>query len=189
MKFKEMLSVSLRLLVVGLILFAVIYPLLVGGIGQIWSDKAGGSLIEYQEDIAGSQLVGQEFTEPYFFHSRPSSINYQASSSGSANLGPDNPELTERVEARLEEISSGEINVTEVPADLVTESGSALDPHISAEAAYLQIPRVARAANMREEELEQMVEEMVEPRFLGLYGGEKVNVLKLNLRLESEVLN
>ncbi|MFW6237907.1 MAG: K(+)-transporting ATPase subunit C [Halanaerobiales bacterium] len=200
MKLSRMLSVSLRLLLVGIVLFAVIYPLLVGGVGQIWSNKSQGSLIQYNGQTVGSRFIGQKFNEPYHFYSRPSAIdyqtvaseadiNYEKVNSGSANLGPNNPELSRRVEGSLQKLSEEETAVNMVPADLVTESGSALDPHISPEAAYLQIPRVAAEAGIADDELEEIVEEMIEPRFLGLYGGERVNVLELNLRLEKEVLN
>lgn len=189
MKAGKMLSVSVRLLVVGIFLFALIYPLLVGGIGQIWGNKLQGSPVEYRGRTVGSRLIGQEFSEPQHFHSRPSSIDYQATDSGSANLGPDNSELSERVENSLQQISKNGSAAEMIPADLVTESGSALDPHISPEAAYVQIPRIADEVGIEVGELERIVEEEVEPRFLGLYGGERVNVLELNLRLEKEVLN
>ncbi|MFW6256640.1 MAG: potassium-transporting ATPase subunit KdpC [Bacillota bacterium] len=189
MELKKMVSVSFRLLVTGILLFSVVYPLMVGGIGQLWGFQSRGSQIEYEGEIIGSRLIGQKFSEPHYFQGRPSSIDYQASTSGSANLGPNNPELADRVELALEELSSYPLTENQIPADLVTESGSALDPHISPEAAYLQVPRIAEEAGLEEEQLNDIIDEEKTPRFLGLYGRSTVNVLELNLRLKEEVLN
>lgn len=189
MKISQIINISLRLIGVSLLIFSIIYPLLTGGIGQIWQQAARGSLVEIEGEAAGSRVIGQQFDSPYFFHGRPSSIAYDASRSGSANLGPVNPELRERVSESLQEIAQwNKIEGKIIPADLVTESGSALDPHISLDSALLQIPRVAEAAGASEEEIREIVMEKIEPLLLGLYGQKRVNVLELNIAIRKEVL-
>jgi K+-transporting ATPase ATPase C chain len=188
MKIIKSIFISLRLIIVGLIIFSVIYPLVLLGVGQIWSFSARGSVVTIDDRPVGSALIGQSFTAPHFFHSRPSSINYDASNSGSANLGPENKLLAKRVSEQLEELSSPEISGAEVSADMVTESASGLDPHISPESAYLQVSRVSAGSGISTEELEKMIDNGTEGRLLGVFGGKRINVLELNMKV-LEVLN
>lgn len=178
------LSVALRLVIVGIVIFSIAYPLLVALGGQIWRGNAQGSLIEDDGEIVGSKLIGQDFDDPKFFHGRPSSIDYNAMKSSSSNLGPNNPELTDRVEKILSKLSENEKNL-KIPSDIVTESGSSLDPHITYRSAILQIPRVAKNTGISEDNLRSIVNEQTKGPFLGIYGMKRVNVLLLNIEIMS----
>jgi potassium-transporting ATPase KdpC subunit len=167
----------------------IVYPLVVTGIAQlVFPRAANGSLIERDGKPVGSTLIGQPFSDPRYFWSRPSATSpfadNSASSSGS-NLGPTNPALTAAVKQRIDALHAADPgNAAPVPVDLVTASGSGLDPHISPDAALFQVPRVAKARNMPEERLRRLVNEHVEGRTLGLLGEPRVNVLALNLALD-----
>ncbi|MFO7814570.1 MAG: potassium-transporting ATPase subunit KdpC [Halanaerobiales bacterium] len=188
MNFKNEIMVSLKLILVGIVIFSVIYPLLLGGIGQIWGDKAQGSLVKYDNNTVGSSLIGQNFEDPKYFRGRVSSINYDGNYSSSANLAPNNPLLTERLQEDLGNIKDRyQIENNAVPADIVTESGSGLDPHISPQAAYMQVSAVASHNNLDEKVLNNLIEEHTEEKLWGMFGQERVNVLKLNLSLKEVV--
>ena len=178
------LSTASRLVLVGIVLFSIIYPLLVGIGGQVWSNSAKGSPVRYENEVIGSELIGQDFENSMLFYGRPSSIDYDAMKSGSQNLGPHNPVLSERVSDGLREISEnrGGDNLT-VPSVLVTESGSALDPHITYSSAIFQVPRVSKNTGISENRLKTLVEKYSTGPLIGLYGLKRVNVLKLNIGL------
>jgi potassium-transporting ATPase KdpC subunit len=174
------------------------YPLAMTGVAKVvFSHQAEGSLIERDGKIVGSALIGQEFKSDKYFHGRPSatvapdpadptktvSAPYNAASSGGSNLGPSNKALIERVQADIDRLKK-ENPSAPIPADLITTSASGLDPHISPEAAYFQVPRVAKARNLTEDKVRQLVSERVEERFLGILGEPRVNVLLLNLALD-----
>jgi potassium-transporting ATPase KdpC subunit len=180
------------------IIAGLVYPFLMTGIaGVIFPSQAQGSMIEQDGKVVGSALIGQEFTNDKYFHGRPSATvapdpndptktvlaPYNAANSGGSNLGPTNKALIERVQGDVDKFKQENPSAA-VPIDLVTTSGSGLDPHISPAAALFQVARVAKARNMPEDRVRQLVDEHVEGRILGLLGEPRVNVLALNLALD-----
>jgi K+-transporting ATPase ATPase C chain len=148
--------------------------------------QAHGSLLYVNGTVVGSELIGQNFTSPGYFHGRPSAVDYNASSSGGSNQGPTSAKLMEQVRQRVEQVrSENELapNAT-VPADLVLASGSGLDPHISPKGAMIQVAREARARGLPQSEVRALVERQIEPLTFGILGQERVNVLKLNIALD-----
>jgi K+-transporting ATPase ATPase C chain len=177
----------------------LVYPLVMTGVaGVLFPYQAQGSLIEKDGKVVGSALIGQDFESDRYFHGRPSATTgpdpsdpsktvaqpYNAANSGGSNLGPTNKALIDRVTADVQKLNA-ENPSAPVPVDLVTTSGSGLDPHISPEAAFFQVPRVAKARNMSEVSVRQLVNEQIESRTIGVLGEPRVNVLALNLALDS----
>jgi len=186
---KKNLVTAVLMTLVTTIILGLVYPLVVTGLAQvIFPDKANGQLIRNAEGtVIGSRLIGQPFTSPGYFRSRPSAAGangYDASGSGGSNLGPTNPKLIDRVKADVEKLQA-ENPGQPVPIDLVTASGSGLDPHISPAAAEFQVPRVARERGMSEDELRQFIAAHTEGRQFGFLGEPRVNVLELNLDLDN----
>lgn len=186
--FRQLKQAFLLLLVFS-VLTGVLYPLAITGIAQlVFPHQANGSLICRDGHAVGSSLVGQSFTDPKHFWSRPSATSpmpYNAESSGGSNLGPMNPDLTTAVEERIAALRKIDPdNTAAVPVDLVTSSASGLDPHISPAAAEYQVARVAKARRMDEEAVRQLVVKHTEGRTLGLLGEPCVNVVELNLDLD-----
>ena len=184
------LVTGIRATVVLWVLTAVIYPFFMLGVGQlIFPYQANGSLIENEQGVIGSALIGQPFTSPEYFLTRPSTTNYSTGEdaaptgvSGASNLAPSNPDLISRVEETLAQLQQQGVEPT---ADLVYTSGSSLDPHISIEAARAQIERVAQARSLDPNQVEILMTKNSDRRFLGLFGEPGVNVLQLNLALDT----
>ena len=180
------LRVAVLMTLVTTILLGVVYPLVVTGLAQaIFPAKANGQLIVRDGRIIGSAIIGQAFSSPGYFRSRPSAAGtgYDAANSGGTNLGPTNRKLIDDVKRNVAATRKANPG-TPVPVDLVTSSASGLDPHISPAAAAFQIPRIARARGMSQSDLRQLVEEFTEPRALGFFGEPRVNVLLVNLALD-----
>jgi len=185
---KKQLLISIWMTLATTVLLGIIYPLVVTGLAQvIFPRQANGELIRIGGKIIGSHLFGQPFTSPGYFHSRPSAAGpagYDGIASGGSNLGPTNRALLDRVRADIQRLQSENPDAP-VPIDLVTTSGSGLDPHISLAAAEFQVPRVARERRMNEDDLRVLVKKHTEGRQLGLLGEPGVNVLELNLELDA----
>jgi K+-transporting ATPase ATPase C chain len=189
---------AIVLLVALTVITGLIYPLAMTGIaGVIFPDRAAGSLIEQDGTVIGSALIGQAFSEDRYFHGRPSATTapdpndstktvpapYNGANSAGSNLGPTNKALVDRVKDDVDKLKAENPSAS-VPIDLVTTSGSGLDPNISPEGALFQVPRIAKARNLPEDRLRRLVNEHTEGRFLGLLGEPRVNVLALNIALD-----
>ncbi len=190
---RSLIKPALLMLIVLTIITGVAYPLLVTGIAQlIFPNQANGSLIYQNGKPVGSALIGQPFDDPKYFWSRLSATGpfpYNAAASSGSNLGPTNEALMKAAEARVQALRQADSSNTQaIPVDLVTASGSGLDPHLSPAAALYQVPRVARARNLAESAVRRLVEKHIEGRQLGFLGEPRVNVLKLNLALETSPL-
>ncbi len=171
-------------------LTGIAYPLVVTGIGQaLVADRAAGSLIVRDGKPVGSTLIGQNFSDPKYVWGRPSATNpmpYNASSSGGSNQGPLNPALTDAVKRRIKALRTADPgNTAPVPVDLVTASGSGLDPHVSVAGALYQAARVAKARNLQLAQVQQLIEKHTERQLFGFLGEPRVNVLQLNLAIDA----
>lgn len=174
------------------LLTGILYPLIVTGVGQIlFADRASGSLVGAGERVVGSRLLGQPFSDPKYFWSRPSATGpqpYNGAASSGSNQGPTNPALESAVQERIAALRASDPgNTAPVPVDLVTASGSGLDPHISPAAAEHQVARVARERNVAPEQVRKLVRQAIEGRTFGILGEPRVNVLELNLLLDSQL--
>lgn len=188
---KKTVTRALLLFLMMTAITGIAYPLAVTGMAQVmFPRQAGGSIVYQKGKPVGSELIGQNFSSPQYFHSRPSAAGqwgYDATSSSGSNLGPTNETLIKSVGQRATAVRV-ENNLSKdiaVPSDLVTASGSGLDPHITPGAALIQVPRVAKARQLQEEKVRNLVEQHIEERQLGLLGEPRVNVLKLNLKLDT----
>jgi K+-transporting ATPase ATPase C chain len=169
-----------------LILFGLLFPLLILGIGQLFPHQSNGLPIYKDGKLIGYENIGQKFTDVKYFWGRPSAVDYNAASTGGSNKGPTNPDYLKLVQDRIDTLLkyNPEIKKSDIPSDLVTASGGGLDPHISTQSAFIQIPRIAKERNLDRSELWKLVEEHIESPLLGLFGPERVNVLKLNIALK-----
>jgi potassium-transporting ATPase KdpC subunit len=188
MNIRKNLVVAVLMTVVTTVLLGVIYPLAITAIAQVaFPVQANGQLIERNGTVIGSRIIGQGFASPAYFHPRPSAAGsgYDAANSGGSQLGPTNKKLIDNVRANV--AAARQENATApVPIDLVTASGSGVDPHISPAAAEFQIVRVAAARGVSQEDLRKLIQGHIEGRTFGLFGEPRVNVLELNLALDSQ---
>jgi potassium-transporting ATPase KdpC subunit len=186
------LQTSVILLLILTVLTGLIYPLLITAIAQlVFPARANGSLILQGGRVVGSALMGQPFTDPRYFWSRPSATvpsPYNARASSGSNLGPLNQALLDAVRRRVGDLKAADsLNTMPIPVDLVTASGSGLDPHISVMAALYQVPRVARARGLTQERVRNIVEQHIEGRQFGLLGEPRINVLLLNISMDETI--
>ncbi|MFZ1157429.1 MAG: potassium-transporting ATPase subunit KdpC [Candidatus Sulfotelmatobacter sp.] len=184
---KKNLITAILMTLATTVLLGIIYPLVLTGLAQLlFPQKANGQLIEANGKLVGSKIIGQAFSGPSYFHSRPSAAGYgyQADNSNGTQLGPTNHQLTDRVKADAAALQAENPN-TPVPIDLVTTSASGLDPDITPAAAAFQVPRVAKARGISEDELRNLVAQHTQGRQFGFLGEARVNVLMLNLELDS----
>jgi len=185
---KNNLITSILMTAITTLLLGFAYPLAVTGVAQaFFPEKANGQLIRFNGQVVGSRIIGQPFTAPGYVHSRPSAAGggYDAANSGGSNLGPTNQKLIERVNADTAQLHK-ENPTAPIPVDLVTTSGSGLDPDISPASALFQVPRVAKERGIDQGRLQQLVTEHIRPRQFGLLGEPSVNVLELNLALTNK---
>src|SRR5450759_1083402 len=183
---KKNLTIAVLMTIVTTVLLGVVYPLVMTAVAQVlFREKANGQLISRDGKLIGSRIIGQPFTGPGYFHSRPSAAGngYDAANSGGSNLGPTNQKLIDRVNAATARLQPDHPTAP-VPLDLVTTSASGLDPDISPAAALFQVPRVARERKIDEERLKQLVMKHTRGRQFSIFGEPSVNVLELNLALD-----
>ncbi len=183
---KTNLIPAIRLTVVMLILTSVIYPLVVAGIAKLAPGGGKGVTVEAKGRVVGYALIGQKFTDDRYFNSRPSAVEYNAAGSAGSNKGPSNPDYLKTVQARIDTflVHNPTVTKADIPAELVTASGSGLDPDLSPAAAKIQIARIAKVRSLPAERLTQLVDANTNGPLLGLFGPSTVNVLKLNVALD-----
>ncbi|PRY38330.1 K+-transporting ATPase ATPase C chain [Spirosoma oryzae] len=183
---KTNLIPAIRLTVVMLILTSVIYPLVVAGIAKLAPGGGKGVTVEAKGRVVGYALIGQKFTDDRYFNSRPSAVEYNAAGSAGSNKGPSNPDYLKMVQARIDTflVHNPTVKKADIPAELVTASGSGLDPDLSPAAAKIQIARIAKVRSLPTERLTQLVDANTNGPLLGLFGPSTVNVLKLNVALD-----
>lgn len=183
---KKNLLISVRLTAILIIILAVIYPLLIAAVGKFTAGNGGAEKLLVNGKVVGYANIGQKFTDDKYFWGRPSAVDYNAAGSAGSNKGPSNPDYLKLVQDRIDNflVHNPGVKRNEIPADIVTASGSGLDPDISPAAALIQVNRVAQARNINSNKINELVQQHIEKPFLGLFGPSKVNVLKLNIALE-----
>ncbi|WP_379963588.1 K(+)-transporting ATPase subunit C [Epilithonimonas sp. UC225_85] len=182
---KKHILPAIKITLVCLLFFSGIYTLLIYGIAQFAPNSGKGENIIYKGKKYYSN-VGQQFTEDQYFWSRPSAVDYNAAGAAGSNKGPSNPDYLKTVQERIDNFIKHNpgINKAEIPSDLVTASGSGLDPNISVDAAKVQVKRIAKIRNINEDKIQQLIANNTEKPLLGLFGTEKINTLKINIALE-----
>lgn len=183
---KQNILPAIRLTLVCMVFFMGIYSLLILAGAQLAPGKGKGETISVNNKVVGWKLLGQKFTDDKYFRSRPSAVDYNAAGSGGSNKGPTNPDYLKTVQDGIDSflVHNHGIKKEDIPSDLVTASGSGLDPHISVQGAYVQVKRIAAVRNISEEKIRAMVNQQIEKPLLGLFGTERVNVLQLNIALD-----
>lgn len=184
---KQNIVPAIRLTLVCAVFFMGIYTFIVWLPAQLAPGKGKGETVSVNNKIVGWKLVGQKFTDDKYFWSRPSAVDYNAAGSGGSNKGPSNPEYLKTVQDRIDSfvVHNPGTKREEIPSDLVTASGSGLDPNISVQGAYVQVKRVAATRNLSEEKVLELVKQHTDKPLLGLFGTERVNLLELNIALDN----
>lgn len=183
---KELLP-SLLLTLIMLVFFCIMYPAIVWAIAQATPGKGEGTTVKGADGKVYYENIGQAFTKDRYFWSRPSAVNYNAASTGGSNKGPSNPDYLKTVSDRIDTflIHNPGIKRSDIPSDMVTASGSGLDPHISVQGAMIQIPRIAKVRGISEDRLTALVTTQIEKPLWGVLGTKRINVLKLNIALDN----
>ena len=187
---KQHIIPALRLTLLCVLFFCGLYSLLILGIAQVSPGKGEGETISVNGKVVGYALEGQNFSNDQYFWSRPSAVGYNAAGSGGSNKGTTNPDYLKDVTSRIDSflVHNKSVNKNDIPSELVTASGSGLDPDISRKAAYVQIARIAKLRGMTEDALKVIVDQHIDHPLLGFLGTEKINVLKLNIDLDKTTL-
>ncbi len=183
---KQYILPSIKLTIVMLIISAVAYPLLIAGIAKLAPGEGRGETLSANGRVVGYEKIGQKFTEDKYFWGRPSAVDYNAAGSAGSNKGPSNPDYLKTVQDRIDSflVHNPGIKKSEIPAEMVTASGSGLDPDISSPSALIQVKRIAAIRKLDEQKLVQLVEQHTDQPLMGILGPSKVNVLKLNIALD-----
>lgn len=184
---KTHLIIGIKLTLLTIVLFGVVYPLLITGIARIVAPNRGhGEEITANGRIVGFKLIGQKFDDPRYFNSRPSAVDYNAAATGGSNKGPTNPEYLVQVQGRIDSflVQNPQVNKHQIPVDLITAPGSGLDPHVSPEAAFVQVQRIANVRQIDPKRLKQLVAAHIEEGYWGIFGIPRVNLLELNIALD-----
>lgn len=183
---KNHISPAIRLTLAMIVLTAIIYPLVVAGIAKLAPGGGAGETVSVNGKVVGYANIGQKFTEDRYFYSRPSAVDNNAAGSAGSNKGPSNPDYLKTVQARIDTfmVHNPGVQKADIPTELVTASGSGLDPDLSPAAAKIQVARIAKVRNLSAEWLNQLVDEHTDGPLLGLFGPSKVNILKLNVALD-----
>lgn len=183
---KKYLLPSLKLSLVFLIVCSLLYPLFISAIAKFAPGGGKGETLNVNGKVVGYANVGQKFTADKYFWSRPSAVDYNAAGSAGSNKGPGNPDYLKQVQARIDTflVHNPSVKKEEIPSELVTASGSGLDPDLSPQGAYVQVARIAATRNIPEQKIKSLVEQQIQKPLLGLFGPPKVNVLKLNIELD-----
>lgn len=183
---KKYLLPSIKLTILLLVILSVLYPLFLAAVGKLAAGKGNGETISVNGKVVGYANIGQKFTEDKYFWSRPSAVDYNAAGSGGSNKGTSNPDYLKTVQSRIDTFLAHNpgIKKEDIPAELVTASGSGLDPDLSPAAAKIQVKRVAAVRNISEDKLLALVNQQTTKPLLGMFGPAKVNVLKLNVALD-----
>jgi potassium-transporting ATPase KdpC subunit len=183
---KQHILQALKLTFVCIIVFMGLYTLFIWVIAQAAPNNGQGETIIANNKIVGYKLEGQNFTEDKYFDSRPSACGYNAAGSGASNKGPSNPGYLKDVQSRIDTfmVHNPSVKKEDIPSELVTASASGLDPDLSPEGAFVQIPRIAKVRNLRQQKIQELVSQQIQKPLLGIFGPEKVNVLQLNIKLD-----
>src|SRR5450432_675225 len=183
---KKYLLTSLKLTLVFLIICSVLYPLLIAGVAKFAPGGGKGETLSVNGKVVGYKNIGQKFTADKYFWSRPSAVDYNAAGSAGSNKGPTDSAYLATVKDRIDSflVHNPSVKKSDIPSELVTASGSGLDPDLSPQGAYVQVPRIAKTRNISEEKINALVAQQIQKPLLGLFGPEKVNVLELNIELD-----
>ena len=183
---KKYLLPSLKLTLTLLIICSVLYPLLIAGVAKLAPGGGKGETLSVNGKVVGYKNIGQKFTDDKYFWSRPSAVDYNAAGSAGSNKGPTDSVYLKTIQDRIDSflIHNPAVKKSDIPAELVTASGSGLDPDLSPQAAYVQVARIAKTRNIPEDQIKNLVAKQIQKPLLGLFGPEKVNVLELNIELD-----